>query len=295
MEHAETDKNIYLEQRSGLDIVNRKPELGPFDELPEYWADGHKGLTMAQNIFSLVIPEGEMFFVRSVMRVKNKVKDPQLLEDIQNFAKQEAYHSKVHIEFNNTLRKHGYDVDGFSRGTKGLFKLLEKIMPAKFNLGVTAFLEHLTAMGAEGAFRYRELQEDWPKEAVEMWEWHAVEEMEHKSVAFDVLENIGGGYFWRIFSAIGFLSIATFFALFWIVPVSWYKNKFTDEARPGRTPSKVRLKDIEAKHPGVMKRMNGFMWNYFKDYFRPDFHPWEKDHSKYIEMWKAENPRLHAS
>lgn len=284
--------STYREKRSNLAIVNRKPQLGPFDDLPEYWSDGHKGLTIAQNIFSLVIPEGEMFFVRSVMRVKNQITDPELLEDITNFAKQEAYHAKVHVEFNETLRKHGYQVDDFAKGTKGLFNLLEKFMPAKFNLGVTAFLEHVTAMGAESAFRYRELQQDWPKEARELWEWHAVEEMEHKSVAFDVLTETGGGYFWRIFSAIGFLSIVLFFALFWIIPISFYKNRFTNEPRPGRTPSTVTIKDLNAKHPGVLKKMNLFMWEYFKDYFRPNFHPWEKDHVKYIEMWKAEHPAL---
>lgn len=285
-------KMSYREKRDNLDIVSRKPKLGPFDDLPEYWSDGHKGLTIAQNIFSLVIPEGEKFFVRSVMRVKNQIDDPELLDDIQNFAKQEAYHAKVHIEFNETLRKYGYQVDDYTEGTKALFNFLEKWMPAKFNLGVTAFLEHITAMGAESAFRFRELQQDWPKEAVDLWEWHAVEEMEHKSVAFDVLEKIGGGYFWRIFSAIGFLSIVLAFALFWIVPISWYKTKFTKEPRPGRTPSSVTIKDLNAKHPGVMKKMNKFMWEYFKDYFKPGFHPWDKNHIKYIELWKSENPAL---
>ena len=276
--------------RSQLDIVNRKPPLGPFDELPEYWSDGHKGLTIAQNIFSLVIPEGEMFFVRSVMRVKNKISDPQLLEDINNFAKQEAYHAKAHQQFNDSLRQHGYDVDAFSKATKGMFNLIEKIMPAKVCLGITAFLEHLTAMGAEGAHKYPQLQDDWPKEAREIWDWHAIEEMEHKAVAFDVLNEVGGGYFTRIFTAIGFLLFNVLAVLFWIIPVTFYKRRFTNSPRPGRTPSSVTMKDISARHPGVFKDMNHFMWEYFKDYFKPSFHPWQRDHVSYIKEWREQNP-----
>lgn len=283
--------NKYLTLRSEMDIVSRKPPVGPFDTLPEYWSDGHKGLTIAQNIFSLVIPEGEMFFVRSVMRVKHKIKDPQLLEDITNFAKQEAYHAKAHQQFNNALRQYGYNVDAYAQGTKGLFNFIEKFLPAKFGLGVTAFLEHLTAMGAESAHRYPQLQENWPKEAREIWDWHAIEEMEHKSVAFDVLSEIGGGYFTRLFSAIGFMTIVTLAALFWIMPVAFYKNRFTKEARPGRTPSSVTFKDISRRHPGVFREMNQFMWQYLKDYFKPGFHPWQKDHSAYIKNWRAQNPQ----
>jgi len=289
MSNLQTNK--YLEMRSNLEIVNRKPNLGPFDDLPEYWSDGHKGLTIAQNIFSLVIPEGEMFFVRSVMRVKNQIKDPQLLKDITNFAKQEAYHAKAHQEFNNALRKYGYDVDGFAKGTKGMFNLIEKFMPAKVGLAVTAFSEHLTAMGAESAHRYPQLQDDWPKEARDIWDWHAIEEMEHKSVAFDVLTEIGGGYFTRVLSAIGFLAFLSLIVLFWVLPVSFYKRRFTKEARPGRTPSSVTFKDVSRKHPGVFREMNHFMWEYFKDYFKPGFHPLQRDHTVYIKAWRENNPQ----
>jgi len=293
MENSPTNK--YLALRSNLEIVNRKPALGPFNDLPEYWSDGHKGLTMAQNIFSLVIPEGEMFFVRSVMRVKKQIKDPQLLEDITNFAKQEAYHAKAHQQFNNALRKYGYNVDKYAHGTKGLFNLIEKFMPAKFGLGVTAFLEHLTAMGAESAHRYPQLQDNWPKEAREIWDWHAIEEMEHKSVAFDVLSEIGGGYFTRVFSAIGFMMIVTIAAVFWVLPVSYYKRRFTKEAYPGRTPSSVTFKEISRRHPGVFREMNQFMWEYFKDYFKPGFHPWQRNHVEYIKAWRDKHPEFSAS
>ena len=76
-----TSISKYLVMRSHLDIVNRRPTFGPFDDLPRYWVDGHKGLTTFNNVFSLMIPEGEKFFIRSVMRVKKDIKDPQLLED----------------------------------------------------------------------------------------------------------------------------------------------------------------------------------------------------------------------
>lgn len=289
-DQSQVEPNTYRKLRANLDIVARKPPVGPFDELPEYWADGHKGLTIGQNIFSLVIPEGEMFFVRSVMRVKHKINDPQLLEDITNFAKQEAYHAKAHIQLNESLRKHGYDVDAYTKSTKFMFNFIEKFLPAKFGLGVTSFLEHITAMGAESAHRYPELQEDWPKEAREIWDWHAIEEMEHKSVAFDVLTEIGGGYFTRIFSAIGFIWIGMMMILCWDIPFYLYRKHIRKDSLPGSTPSSVTIKQLNKRHPGVMKRMNRFMAAYFWDYFKPGFHPWQKDHEGYIRAWREKNP-----
>ncbi len=278
----------YLVMRSHLDIVNRKPTFEPFDDLPRYWVDGHKGLTQFNNIFSLVIPEGEKFFIRSVMRVKKDIKDPQLLDDIISFSKQEAHHAKAHIEFNNVLRKHGYDVDGFTKFTKRYFYVVEKFLPAKIALALTVFMEHLTAVMAEGAHRFPELQEGLPKEARDFWDWHAVEEMEHKSVAFDVLTEIGGGYFTRTLTAGIFITLCIISMTF-ITPVLMILGMMTNRGKDKPAEKSVTLKELEAMRPGVMGEWNKFVWQSFKKYFHPGFHPWQNDDIEYITRWREKN------
>ena len=287
-QHNKTSVSHYLVMRSHLDIVDRKPTFGPFDDLPRYWVDGHKGLTQFNNIFSLMIPEGEKFFIRSVMRVKKDIKDPQLLDDIISFSKQEAHHAKAHIEFNNALRKHGYDVDGFTQFTKGYFNLVERIIPAKNALALTVFMEHLTAVMAEGAHRFPELQEGLPKEARDFWDWHAVEEMEHKSVAFDVLTEIGGGYFTRILTAVIFITLCIFSMIF-ITPALVISEMISNRGKEEPSEKSVTLKELEAIRPGVMGEWNKFVWKSFKDYFKPGFHPWQNNNIEYITRWRENN------
>lgn len=285
---ANTQPGKYQSTRSNLDIAHRKPPVGPFDKLPRYWVSGHRGMTIFQNIFSMVIPEGEKFFVRSVMRVKDQVKDPELLEDMRAFGKQEAYHAKAHIEFNNAIQKHGYDVDGFTRSTKRFFNLVEKFLPAKVGLALTVFLEHITALGAESAHRYPELNEDWPIEAKEFWEWHAIEEMEHKSVAFDVLTEVGGGYFTRVLTALGFMTWWTILGVSIGVPAIIFSKLFSKPIT--HSEKSTTFAELDKLNPGVFKEMQNFCWQYFLDYFKPGFHPWQKDHVAYIRDWREKNP-----
>ncbi|MBL4867729.1 MAG: metal-dependent hydrolase [Pseudomonadales bacterium] len=275
--------------RSRVDITPRKPNFGTFQNLNKYWAMGNPAVSFGQSLFSMVIPEGEKFFIRSVNAVRDQVTDPQTLEDIKGFAKQEGIHSKYHIVFNDNLVRHGLNVDRVTRYSKRMFNITEKLFSKKAALAVTVFAEHLTAMGAAMEFRFPELTEDTHPEADAFWRWHAAEEMEHKSVAFDVYKQVGGSYFTRVGVVFLFGAMSTLF--FPVIVAQEYRGFVKNKS--SETP--IPLSHIARKYPGINARLGKFAARYFLQYFKPSFHPWDIDNSHYIEKWKVNNPYLENS
>ncbi|MBV1882732.1 MAG: metal-dependent hydrolase [Pseudomonadales bacterium] len=272
--------------RPGVEILPRKPKFGPFDKINKYWAMGNPAVSFGQSFFSLVIPEGEKFFIRTVNAVRDQITDPELLEDVKAFAKQEGVHAKYHDDFNAHLVKYGFDADAITRDANQLFTFSEKIFTKKAALAITAFAEHITAMGAAMEFRFPEFTEDSDPKAVEFWHWHAAEEMEHKSVAFDVFKEVGGSYFTRVGAIVGFGAISSvFFPRLVLRELKGFKNHQSSEVP-------IPLSRIARKYPGINMRMAKFGSWYFMQYFKPNFHPWNIDNSHYIDEWKSENPNV---
>ena len=103
--------------RPGPEIVYRRPDFGDFDGLPKYWAGGNPEASFAQGFFSLVIPEGEKFFIRSVNALRDEAQAPELRQDVKAFALQEASHTRAHLVFNQALSAHGFEPDEATRST----------------------------------------------------------------------------------------------------------------------------------------------------------------------------------
>ena len=55
-------------------------------------------------------PEGERFFIRSVLAYREQISDPKLLQEIREFCAQEAQHTLVHEAMNALAARHGYPV-----------------------------------------------------------------------------------------------------------------------------------------------------------------------------------------
>src|SRR5438874_4221552 len=142
---------------------------------------------------SAVFPDGEDFFVRSVRHFRDQIDDPALKRQVAGFIGQEAMHGREHRAFNDRLAALGYPTKQVERFTKWGLELRERIAPPKANLAATAALEHFTATLAELVLTDEETREQFGHEAVrELFVWHALEESEHKAVAFDVYKAVGG-------------------------------------------------------------------------------------------------------
>src|SRR5690606_7878267 len=115
---------------------------------------------------------------------------PKLQQEVKDFIRQEAQHGMVHDQYNDRLRAQGIDVDRLENIEKYLlFDLMRKYVPKKHTLAVTAASEHMTAIMAHSFFARKEVLESADPRMRAMYAWHAMEEIEHKSVAYDVMQK----------------------------------------------------------------------------------------------------------
>ena len=168
-----------------------------FSQVPRHWMSNSPTATAIANGVNLLFPHGERFFVRSVKHFLDRINEPPLRAAIKGFFGQEGRHAHAHDRFNQILRVQGFEIDRFLDGYKRLSSWLEAHTPPKLNLATTAAAEHFTAILAEGAFTQDLLDQAAP-EMRELLAWHAAEELEHKAVAFDVLQAIDPSYALRM-------------------------------------------------------------------------------------------------
>ena len=178
----------------GGPIRPRHPTFDLEEALAGDWNGGSPFRTAFFNALSLSFPSGERFFIDSVREHEDGLDDPALKEAVRGFIGQEAVHRRVHAAYNETLcRRRGYDLGELEAPfLKGVEWSEENLSPLA-RLAATVALEHLTAALAAALLDDRAgfLAGADPRIA-EVWRWHAVEETEHKSVAFDVYAVAGG-------------------------------------------------------------------------------------------------------
>src|SRR3954449_11570549 len=171
-------------------------------DLPKHFAaDGDLILSHVAASLSAVFPDGEDFFVRSVRNFRDQITDPELKRQVAGFIGQEAMHGREHRAFNDRLDELGYPTKKVERFTKWGLELREKVLSKKSNLAATAALEHFTATLAELVLTNEHTRSQFGHPAVrELFEWHALEESEHKAVAFDVYKAVGGTESMRVWT-----------------------------------------------------------------------------------------------
>lgn len=174
-------------------IVRRNVELS-YDANKSYsfYYEENPVVTSLFVVLSAMFPPGEMFFIESIRNVRNQIKDEKLLEDIRAFIAQEAFHSREHKTLNNHLIHSNYpEVIEIEAKTKAQLDKLRKLSTVE-QVAATVVMEHYTATLARLLLTDQLIKQKTTQESRNLWEWHALEELEHKSVAFDVLNAIGG-------------------------------------------------------------------------------------------------------
>ena len=249
-------------------------------DLPKHFAvDGDLVLSHIAASLSSLFPDGEDFFVKSVRHFRDQVTDPQLKRQVAGFIGQEAVHGREHRVLNDRLSELGYPTKLYERITQKGLALRWKIAPAKANLAVTAALEHFTATLAELVLSNEEIREAFGPNAVqEVFTWHALEESEHKAVAFDVYKAVGGSERLRVVT-MKFLRYGFVAAVTGQVAISLLLDRRTYQ----RGELRRSLKRVR-RSPLLERRI----WEQLKDYDRPDFHPDDSDTDALVEHWRAE-------
>lgn len=193
-------------------LTVRKPKFDFSKGVPRHWLKSSGLLTHVMNSLSLMFPEGERFFIRSVNRFSDKIKTAEMQQSLKNFAGQETQHGVQHDKFNAFLRQHGYEYEAFVASVENfVFKKLEPFLTEKIwdklGLSITAAAEHMTATWAAHFLKNRDAFAETPDEIRNLFLWHAMEEIEHKDFAFDVLAEVDDSYLARmaglLFIAVG--------------------------------------------------------------------------------------------
>jgi uncharacterized protein len=149
-----------------------------------HWVRQDPYATAFFNALSAVFPHGETFMIRSLMPWVGRV-PPSLKADVEAFIEQEAGHSREHVAMNKALIDAGYDIAPLDRKIRGFVAFFENASDI-VKLTATMCIEHFTAIIAAELLKNRSHLGGVDEDMLELWLWHAIEEVEHKGVAYDV-------------------------------------------------------------------------------------------------------------
>jgi uncharacterized protein len=166
-----------------LSITPRDRRFGRDTALARLWHGGSIEATAIYNALSTTFPKGETYFVESVRAFRDGA-PPKLAEEIKGFTTQEAIHSREHDAFNKRATESGYDLTRLEQRVERRLALTKE-RPPIVSLAATMALEHFTAILAHALLADPNHLAKADPEVADLWRWHAVEEIEHKGVAYD--------------------------------------------------------------------------------------------------------------
>ncbi|AJD47555.1 FF domain-containing protein [Isoalcanivorax pacificus W11-5] len=242
--------------------------------------DWHEaGMHVAQffNTLSLFFPVGERFFIDSVRHYRDQVTDPELKKAVTAFIGQEAMHGREHDELNDLLDAAGVPAKAQEKFVLNLLKGVQKYTPKHFQLAATVALEHLTAILADSLLRNPETLGKSDERFVALWNWHALEETEHKAVAFDVYTTVMGKTLYSYALRTSTLVLAT--SIFMALQYPFYIENVRRKGGLFNLKGWVKTFQYQWGRPGTLRQAVG---DWF-DWFKPGFHPWDHDNRAFLE------------
>ena len=278
-------KKLSAALRLVTDNTRVKPMLVPtrrsirFNVDPKRISDWHTPggpvLTAFLNTFSTILPVGERFFIDSVRAYRDQITDPELKKAVTAFIGQEAMHGREHEEYNDALFAVSSVAPKFERLVEGVLKTFTKYS-APVSLSGTIALEHFTGLLADSVLSDPRVVEGADPAYAALWRWHALEETEHKAVAFDVWTAVMGkgvgAYGLRCFG----LGLAT--VVFWGLVIPVFLEVLREQGKLTDWKGWQKFFHYTFGDIGMLRKQIG---NYL-DYFRPGFHPWDHDNRELL-------------
>ena len=240
-----------------------------------WWHGGDPVATAYFNALSASFPQGETFFIETVRRYRDRT-EGKLHEQIAAFIQQEAAHTREHVAFNRLIKAAGYDTSTMDAETRRRVDLARSRHPV-VQLAITVALEHFTAIMAHSLLTEPRPMPGAPAEVLRLWQWHAIEEVEHKAVAYDtflaVTQDLSPLRRWAIRCQVMLLISVQF----------WHSNfqRMADFFRQDgiNTPRTWwRVFKYLWFQPGMMRRI----FLPYLSFYRPGFHPWDHDDRQLI-------------
>jgi predicted metal-dependent hydrolase len=264
------------------DIVRRDLHFDMDADIPRYWLEGDAHKTRFFDAMSLMFPDGERFFIDSVRAFRADIADdPVLNAAVGGFIGQEAMHSREHLQYNERLERQGIGVNELLSVLRTFQENRTRRLPMLGQLAVTICLEHFTAMLADQVLRHPETMQKADPRMAAIWQWHALEETEHKSVAFDVFQRVGGSPFKQWLRRSRAMFFVTGLFTFRVWQFMWRISKV--EGTRGDVRGWLRLLGFLFVAPGPITRITG-QW---LAWFIPGYHPWKHDNRALVESTRS--------
>jgi len=244
------------------------------EKVPDHWAFDDAFATHFMGTLSSFFPVGERFFVDSVRALREHAGDQKA---VSGFIGQEAMHSLEHVSMNNMLEAKGLPALRAEKGALFLLDTARRFLGPRQQLAATVALEHFTAIIANRLLTDTDLMNNLSDEMRPIWMWHAIEETEHKAVAYDLYLDVpGSNYAERVAIQVAASAILAATTAFYLV-------QFMHRDR--------QLLNLKSWAFGLNKLfgrqgiISGFAGEYF-DFFKRDFHPWEHENSALVAYWR---------
>ena len=247
-------------------------------DVPRYWFAGDPFLTRMFDALSLTFPDGERYFIQSVRLFRDQIQDPDLKQRVADFIRQEAQHGIAHDKMNQIMKDQGMPVDQFIQRLNKVFKFELKYRSPQYNIAMTAAAEHLTALMAETFYGEKETLQDAHPYVRALFAWHAIEEMEHRDVAFDVMQQEGNVHEVTRKMALVLTTGLMFGFTLYRANVMLKCDGFN---RTQRLKMNVRGLQWLFGKQGKLRKMQ----SQYRDWFKPDFHPSQHPIIAQYDVW----------
>jgi predicted metal-dependent hydrolase len=264
-------------------VRRMKFRFGEPEPIAHHFVEGDIPFSHLVAVLSGSFPPGEESFIRSVRRFSDRITDPTLKKRVAGFIGQESVHGQEHRHLNEKLIEMGYPMVRFlnfgpNTRRQKLMVRGEKLLPAYVHLAITAAAEHYTATLGHRVLMTAEIQAiPGDPEVWNLLNWHAFEEMEHKSVAFDVYRAVDGPEWIRI-------GVMAFMYLFTIPFVTAGVALSVLSDPKGWRPVKVTRQTLRIFRGPML----GGLMAEIRPYMRRGFHPDDIDTDAALELWQKQ-------
>lgn len=232
-------------------------------DIPKHWLPGSEVVSSILNAYTILVPANEGLYVRTLKECMPRIQDDQLRDRCRKFIHQEAQHGVAHTRYWDNLDAQGYRFRTFEKNVDRLvFRVMEKFGPISLRVSLVSCVEHINAyIGHE--FLSQDILAQADPRIKDLMEWHFAEEIEHRRVAFDLLQALAPNYALRV---LGFaLTAGLFYSLMCAQAASLL-------AQDGILWRKETWRQVRS-HMGPKHRMVRRTLRHLLDYLQPGFHP----------------------
>ncbi|MBI2705792.1 MAG: metal-dependent hydrolase [Actinobacteria bacterium] len=289
-----------MSTRSETHTIRARRVRFEWDGTPLHWIPGDPQTTHTINVLHLLLPAGEKWFVEVYRQALPLIDDPRLRDAVRGFMGQEAMHSRAHASVLDHLAAQGLDATPYTKHVDRLFEHLLGDRPMglplprfaarrwlEARLAIIAAIEHFTAVLGNWVIDSPALDDAGADPVMlDLLRWHGAEEVEHRSVAFDLFQHISGSYWRRVLAMV---QVVTVLSMLWVQGTRFFMRH--DPTHPGKA---TWLRFIRARRRRRLPTTRS-MARSVPRYLRRDYHPSREGSTEQALAYLAASPAARAA